>query len=99
LYYSETDQVDFNIYHQAPWRPGVWQKLAAVQAVDFPPFLRAAEIDGWRDRTLRWFGELKQEPGVTLQYFTDAMAQDFIHTASQQLAAKFEQWDAQAPDR
>lgn len=78
LYYSETDQVDFNIYHQSAWRPEVWKRLAEAKAPDFPPLLSESEIDSWRTRTLRWFTELKNEPGITPQHITDSMVRDFI---------------------
>jgi hypothetical protein len=71
LYYLETDQIDFDLYRRMPWRPGVWSKLAAAQPRDFGPLLTAEEIRQWRDRTLVWFGELKQEPmiePVTITY-------------------------------
>ncbi len=93
LYYSETDQVDFNLYHHAPWRPTVWENLAAAEAIDFPPMLSAEEIDGWRVRTLHWFTELKEEPGTDLRYFTDEIAQRFIKDVSPQVAARLAQWE------
>jgi hypothetical protein len=42
-------------------------------AVDFDLLLAADEIGGWRDRTLRWFTELKDEPKIELVYYTDAL--------------------------
>lgn len=92
LYYQDTDQIDFDLYHQAAWRAEVWDKLAQAEAVDFPPLLTGAEIDGWRDRTLRWFTELKQEPGITPQYITGPMVQDFISAAAEHVGTHLRQW-------
>lgn len=78
LYYSETDQIDFNIYHRSAWQSQVWTQLAEAEAIDLPPLLSAEEIDAWRSRTLRWFTELKNEPGITPQYITDALVAQFV---------------------
>jgi len=43
LYYRETDQIDFNLYHHVPWRATVWARLAAAQPRDFAPLLTAEE--------------------------------------------------------
>jgi hypothetical protein len=69
LYYQDTDQIDFNLYHRMPWRPLVWEMLAAAQPVDFADFLTAHEIDQWRDRTLKWFGGLKQAARAIVECF------------------------------
>ncbi len=82
LYYQETDQVDFNFYHHAPWRRDVWNGLAKAVAMDFPPLLHAAEIDGWRQRTLRWFDDETKEPGKEPVYYTDALVADFVERAT-----------------
>jgi len=92
LYYQETDQLDFNLYHHAAWRPDVWDRLAAADAVDFPPLLTASEIGGWCDRTLRWFTELKEEPGIIPEYLTDSLAQDFVAKAAGYVGTHLRQW-------
>ena len=92
LYYAETDQVDFNLYHGASWRQDIWRRLAAAEAVEFPPLLSAAEIAAWRDRTLRWFTEIKHEPKITPLYFTDELVETFIEEATAHVAAQFAAW-------
>jgi hypothetical protein len=92
LYYGETDQVDFNLYHQASWRPEIWRKLAEAAAPDFPPWLSSSEIDQWRSRTLRWFTDLKAEPGISPQYITDALAADFVGAAVADVKRNFAIW-------
>jgi hypothetical protein len=74
------------------WRPDVWDRLAEAQAVDFPPLLTASEIDGWCDRTLCWFTELKEEPGIIPEYLTDTLAQDFVLKATGYIEDLFNQW-------
>ncbi len=93
LYYRETDQVDFNFYHQAPWRADVWRRLAAAQAVDLAPLLSAEEIDGWRSRTLRWFTELKEEPKIEPIYYTDEAVAAFVESAALFVRAQLKQRD------
>jgi hypothetical protein len=44
LYYGECDQLDFNLYHQAPWRPAIWQKLTQARAPAFSPGLAPARL-------------------------------------------------------
>jgi hypothetical protein len=92
LYYQDTDQIDFNIYRAAAWRPAVWDALAQAEAPDLAPLLSAGEIDAWRSRTLHWFEDSSKEPGIAPQHITDAMAQDFIQAASEQIAAWLQQW-------
>jgi hypothetical protein len=94
LYYQETDQIDFNLYHHSPWRPMVWAQLAAAIAPQYDPLLSASEIDGWRQRTLRWFDTLKQEPRITPTYITDAVVEDFIGQALDEVGDKFSQWQS-----
>ncbi len=91
-YYQEVDQVDFNLYHHAPWRDQVWQRLAQAEASDFAPLLTRGEIDRWRERTLRWFTELKEEPGVQPWYLTDQVVGDFVGRAAVHVAGWFERW-------
>ena len=94
LYYQETDQVDFNLYHQMPWRDQVWAKLGASQPEDFPPWLTGEEIKQWRDRTLKWFEELKEEPGIEPLYITDDDVQMFIDQAREMVTNCFTAWKA-----
>jgi hypothetical protein len=98
LYYQQTDQVDFNLYHHAPWRPEVWERLGVAESVDFPPLLSAGEIAGWRDRTLRWFEEPRNEPGITPEYITDAVVGDFIHHAPEYIETHFAAWGVKNSD-
>lgn len=82
LYYRETDQIDFNFYHHAPWRPLVWTRLATAQAADVDPLLTSDEIDGWRLRVLGWFSDGTKEPRITPVYYTDAQVADFVERAA-----------------
>ncbi len=92
LYYLETDQLDFNLYHRAPWKAEVWSKLAETQPGDFASLLTAEEITGWRDKTLKWFDELFQEPKIVPVHITDAMVQIFIEQAAKAIARTFKAW-------
>ncbi|HEX2618590.1 MAG TPA: zinc dependent phospholipase C family protein [Phototrophicaceae bacterium] len=92
VYYTDTDQVDFNLYHRSGWRSEVWQGLTVANALDFPPLLSGGEIDGWRVRTLRWFEDGSHEPGVTPRYLTDALVRDFIEQATAYVGMYFTAW-------
>lgn len=82
LYYLETDQIDFNLYRNMPWRPEVWQSLQGAIPMDMSPLLTAAEISLWRDRVVDWFDKIKQEPKIVPQYITDSMVDGFMAEAS-----------------
>ena len=92
LYYQETDQIDCNLYYRMPWRRAVWDGLEQAVAPDFPPWLNADEIDGWRTRTLRWFEDPTHEPHITPHYLTDETVREFINTATSYLKAQFAAW-------
>ena len=92
LYYQETDQIDFNLYHTSSWRPQAWKLLEAAVTPDFRPLLNASEIDPWRQRTLNWFDILKNDPHITPIYITDPMVEQFIPEAVDKIADKFTQW-------
>lgn len=89
LYYLETDQIDFDLYHQASWRSEVWSRLASAQPKEFGSLLTAEEISRWRDRTLIWFDQLKQEPKITPVYFTSTDVQLFIGHAAKKVIEFF----------
>lgn len=82
LYYRESDQIDFNFYHRAPWRPLVWDRLTVAQTADVDPLLTGDEIDRWRRRTLDWFTDGTKEPKITPVYYTDAQVVDFVARAA-----------------
>lgn len=94
LYYRGTDQLDFNLYRRAPWRPRVWVQLALAQPRDFVGILTGAEISRWRDRTLHWFDNLGKEPGSAPIYCTDKELQRFVAHATNAIATRFAAWRA-----
>ncbi|MDO8969717.1 MAG: hypothetical protein Q7U74_03455 [Saprospiraceae bacterium] len=85
LYYQETDQADFNLYYHVRWRPAVWQSLASAAAPEFLPYLSAEEIGKWQQRTLNWFGRLKQEPMIQAAFFTDEAVGSFVERAAEEM--------------
>jgi hypothetical protein len=93
IYYEDTDQVDFNIYHHADWQVEVWEQLRTAESVDFMPLLRDSEIHQWRERTLAWFADAKHEPKITPRYITDELTHDFIRRAVEYVATHFAAWD------
>jgi hypothetical protein len=95
LYYQESDQIDFDLYHQMPWRPAVWGLLAQAQPIDFEPLLTGDEIARWRDRTLDWFESLKQEPMIEPAYITAALVQTFVFDMASTLAPCLCEWKRQ----
>jgi hypothetical protein len=95
LYYQESDQIDFDLYHKMPWRPAVWRLLAQARPIDFEPLLTANEIARWRDRTLDWFESLKQEPMIEPAYITAALVQAFVLDMASTLAPYLCEWKRQ----
>ena len=87
VYYRETDQVDFNLYHQSPWRQEVWELLATASAPEFAPYLTADEIHRWRLRSLDWFEKLMQEPGIVPERITQDMVEEFIKASAEKISA------------
>lgn len=92
LYYLETDQIDFDLFHQMPWRKAVWSMLATTQPADFAGLLSAEEITRWRDRTLNWFEKLKIEPGIVPVHITYSDVQVFINQAAGETLKIFKMW-------
>ena len=80
LYYAEADQADFNLFRRESWREKVWDRLAAAEITDFADLLTSDEIGAWRDRTLKWFTETKQEPMVDLSVITMSLIDQYIDT-------------------
>jgi len=96
LYYRETDQVDFNLYHQVPWRPKVWNYLASSSPQDFDGLLTANEIQKWLARDLNWFERIKDEPRITPIFITDAITGSFIERAAERASKFFEDFARRA---
>jgi hypothetical protein len=82
VYYRETDQIDGDLYRSAPWRPAVWEALAAARPADLPGMVSADEVDAWRRRTLAWFDDPAHNPGVAPEYITRAQVGAFIGEAT-----------------
>jgi hypothetical protein len=95
-YYQETHQLDRRLYHSAPWRAEVWDKLARAQPVDFGSLLTAAEIAAWRDRTLNGFTGADAETTVEPAYITGEMLAAFIERAAEMAAAHLRRWQRRA---
>ena len=92
LYYNECDKLDFDLYDEQPWRPAVWELLREAQARDVglenAPLLTAAEVDGWRVRTLSWFETHREKAKYEPQYITRERVWPFIQQAADQIAAQ-----------
>ncbi|CAM4161634.1 zinc dependent phospholipase C family protein [Paenibacillus alkaliterrae] len=90
VYYAETDQVDFNLFQNEPWRPEMWDILSNAVSVGVPGMLSAEEVEKWKARTLLWFTDSSKEPGVKPEYITEEKVQLFIRDTSNQLVSLFE---------
>ena len=93
LYYQETDQIDFNLYHHASWSGDVWHMLKSTQSYDVEGRLTAEEILHWRERTISFFNEQANEPGIVPTYLTDDLVQAFVTDTVQRLSLLFQSWD------
>ncbi|HVM72735.1 MAG TPA: hypothetical protein VMT91_13315, partial [Anaerolineales bacterium] len=86
LYYRDTDRIDLDLYRQAAWRPQAWSSLETAAAADFAPFLTAAEILQWRDRTLRWYDDPVHDCAAEPVYISLSDTQAFIGRAGLEIA-------------
>ncbi|MFS0870296.1 hypothetical protein [Paenibacillus xylanilyticus] len=93
LYYQETDQIDFNLYHYASWSGDVWRLLKSTPSYDVADRLTAEEILRWRDRTVTFFNEQANEPGIVPTYMTDDMVSSFVTDTVQRLILLIHSWD------
>lgn len=94
LYYQETDQIDIDLYRQAPWRAEVWKKLTSAQPNDFTLLLTADEITRWRDRTQVWYVDPAHDPKITPVHITRQEVDAFIGQAAEEIVATFRSWRA-----
>lgn len=92
LYDRETDQIDIDLYRQAPWRTEVWLKLASTQPKDFGTLLTAEEIAKWRDRALAWYEDPAHEPKIKPIHITGEDISGFIVQAAEKILATFTIW-------
>ena len=92
LYYREADWIDLDLYHRMPWRKEVWAQLAAAEPIDFQPLLTAKEVGEWRDRTVNWFEERKQESTEKPVFITSSAVEAFISEAAQAIVGYFAAW-------
>lgn len=92
-YYRETDQADFHLFRQQPWRERVWTAMDEAEVYDFGDLLSADEINRWRDRTSAFFADPAKEPHITPEYFSDALIQGFVTDTAEKLMPLFDEWD------
>ena len=86
IYYRDTDQIDFDLFRQMPWRPQAWLSLRKAVAEDFYSLLTGAEILQWRDRTLDWYDDPGHDPKVEPAFMTLAGTHTFIKQAGTQIS-------------
>jgi hypothetical protein len=94
LYYRETDQNDFDLYHHTPWQGAVWAALSQTIPTDFKPFLTCGEITQWRDRVLKWFDDTGKEPKIEPVYISYEETLRFIERAAAEIKSVLEDWKA-----
>jgi hypothetical protein len=61
--------------------------------------MTAGEIGQWRDRTLIWFEELKQEPMIEPEHITGADVQVFIDQAAEEIMRTLKVWKSPVGER
>jgi len=92
-YYTDTDQIDFNIYRSREWRPAIWRQLRETQAFDFGNLLTGEEIDKWKLRTLTFFEDSSKEPKITPIYISEKEVESFMDDAANYIIQLFNTWD------
>ncbi|RAP75871.1 zinc dependent phospholipase C family protein [Paenibacillus montanisoli] len=91
LYYAETDQIDFNLYRNEPWRPQAWEALQNCAPPTVSSLLSKEEVEKWKKRILEWHTQLEKEPCIEPKYITEENVRSFIEDTSVQLVRLFEQ--------
>ncbi len=94
MYYQETDQNDFDLYHRMPWRENVWLELSQATPVAIESLLTSNEITKWRDRVLRWFDDTGKEPKIKPVYITFEDTLRFIDRAAAVIKSVLDDWKA-----
>jgi len=94
IYYQETDQIDYNLYHTKGWKDTVWNQLIQTKVYNFEPFLSFDEINFWRLRTLHWFDLISDEPLVQPKYITEKQVNDFIEETTEHIKRILKEWDS-----
>lgn len=56
-YYSDTDQIDLELYRTWEERERIWQALRPAQACELPDILPKQAAELWNARTLEWYSE------------------------------------------
>ncbi|MDQ8734389.1 zinc dependent phospholipase C family protein [Paenibacillus sp. LHD-38] len=90
LYYSDTDQIDFNFYKNESWRPQYWKLLENSKSFEVLEMIQAEETEKWKIRILHWFGDNAKEPGIEPRYITEKQVRQFVQDTSCRLVNLYE---------
>lgn len=82
IYYSETDQLDFELFKFYQWRNEVWDFIDKADALDVDEILTKEEIDKWKVRTLHWYDLGVSKYTNPIKYLNINILSDFINNAS-----------------
>ncbi|WP_323132034.1 zinc dependent phospholipase C family protein [Paenibacillus silvisoli] len=86
LYYAETDQIDYILYRDEPWRAQVWVDLKQCAPCHAPGLLSADEVERWKLRVIGWHDQLEQAPTYEPKYFTEMRVRAFIEETAERLS-------------
>lgn len=98
-YYVETDQIDFLLYETQAWKDAIWEKLVRAPAYAMDPLLSEKEVDAWRLRTIQWFQQSANKPGIEPQYITLEVVETFIERTGDEIREIIAEWDRRLSDR
>ena len=93
IYYNDTDQIDFYIYHKKEWTPKVWDQLRRIYPFDLDGLLTSEEIENWKKRTLAFFEDSTKEPKIIPKYITEDEVMNFIDDAANYCIDLFKNMD------
>ena len=93
IYYKDTDQIDFFIYHKKEWSPKVWEQLRGIHSFVLNGLLTGEEIENWKKRTLAFFEDSTKEPKIIPKYITEDEVMNFIDDAANYCIDLFKNMD------
>lgn len=87
LYYSDAEQLDYEIYHTFKHKNEVWNALSNCAGYDAEKLITAKEIQKWVKNTLCMFDKGKP-PHKPFNYFTYEMYSAFITSTAGKIAKR-----------
>jgi len=83
-YYNDTDQIDYMLYENMPWREEIFDKIEKAKVFGIENVLRCENVYMWRIRTVNWFSK-ESEHKNPLRYIKYSDVLEFADFASKKI--------------